>query len=110
MLRGQPKMSSKRLFSLQFRQVPAFCAVLALWTPLPAFAWGPEGHEIVALMAMRELTPAARAQVTRLLGSPTMMVHDASWADEVRDRRPGTGPWHYVDIPLEASGYVRSRD
>jgi hypothetical protein len=97
---------------LQFRQVPAFCAVLAvlMWAPLPALAWGPEGHEIVALIAMRELTPAARLQVTRLLGSPAMMVHDASWADEIRDRRPETGPWHYVDIPLEVSGYDRSRD
>jgi len=97
---------------LQFRQVPIFCALTALvtLTPLPAFAWGPEGHEIVALIALGELTPAARAQVTRLLGSPAMMAHDASWADEIRGRRPDTGPWHYVDIPLEASGYDRDRD
>jgi hypothetical protein len=105
-------MSSKRLFSLQFRQIPAFCAGLALLmlTPLPALAWSPEGHEIVALVALRELTPAARSQVARLLGSPAMMAHDASWADEIRDRRPDTAPWHYVDIPLGASGYDAARD
>jgi len=97
---------------LQFRQVPVFCAlmILSMLTPLPAFAWGPEGHEIVALIALREHTPVARNQVARLLGSPAMMAHDASWADEIRDRRPDTGPWHYVDIPLEASGYDRDRD
>jgi hypothetical protein len=112
MLRGQPEMSSKRLFSLQFRQVPGFCAVLALLmlAPLRALAWSPEGHEIVALVAMQELTPAARSQIARLLGSPAMMVHDASWADEIRDRRPDTAPWHYVDIPLGASGYDAARD
>ena len=102
----------KKLFPLQIRQVPGFCvlAALLMLTPFPAFAWSPEGHEIVALIAMRELTPAARNQVARLLGSPAMMAHDASWADEIRDRRPGTGPWHYVDIPLEASGYDKNRD
>jgi hypothetical protein len=105
-------MSSKRLFSLQFRQVPGFYVVLALLmlTPLRALAWSPEGHEIVALVALQELTPAARSQIARLLGSPAMMVHDASWADEIRDHRPETGPWHYVDIPLEAFGYDASRD
>ena len=39
-----------------------------------------------------------------------MMVHDASWADEIRDSRPETGAWHYVDIPLWADSYVARRD
>lgn len=85
-------------------------AGLSLLATPPAFAWGPEGHEIVALIALGELKPAARAEVTRLLGSPAMMVHDSSWADEIRDQRPDTAPWHYVDIPLEASGYDARRD
>ena len=73
-------------------------------------AWGAEGHEIVALIALRELTPAARSQVARLLGGDAMMVHDANWADEIRDQRRDTGPWHYVDIPLDAPGYDARRD
>ena len=39
-----------------------------------------------------------------------MMVHDASWADEIRDSRPETGAWHYVDIPLWAGSYDARRD
>ena len=39
-----------------------------------------------------------------------MMVHDANWADEIRDRRRDTSGWHYVDIPLQASGYDARRD
>jgi hypothetical protein len=97
---------------LYFRQLPSFAllAVLTAFAPGPAWAWGAEGHEIVALIAARELSPAARAQVAHLLGSAAMMVHDSNWADEVRDRRPDTGPWHYVDIPLRAPGYDPRRD
>ena len=84
--------------------------VILICLPLPALAWGAEGHEIVAAIALRELTPAARLQVARLLGSEAMLVHDSNWADEVRDQRPDTGPWHYVDIPLDAPGYDAGRD
>jgi hypothetical protein len=81
-----------------------------LLVPAPAQAWGPQGHEIVALIAMAELTPPARSQVARLLGGPAMMVHDSNWADEVRDQRRNTAAWHYVDIPLAAPGYDARRD
>ena len=85
-------------------------AFLVLLAAAPAQAWGPQGHEIIALIALKELTPPARGQVTRLLGGPAMMVHDANWADEIRDQRRDTAAWHYVDIPLEASGYDARRD
>lgn len=80
--------------------------------PGPAWAWGAEGHEIVAGLAARELSPQARAEIGRLLGGEAgaMMVHGSNWADEIREQRPETGPWHYVDIPLQASGYVAARD
>ena len=86
--------------------------ILALWLALcaPAFAWGPEGHEIVAAVALRELTPAARGQVAHLLGGEAMMIHDANWADEIRDQRRNTGSWHYVNIPLAEPGYDARRD
>lgn len=86
-----------------------FVLLLCL-SPAPAFAWGAEGHEIVAAIALDELTPKARGQVAALLGSPTMMIHDANWADEIREQRPETGRWHYVDIPLGAPGYDARRD
>jgi hypothetical protein len=85
-------------------------AALLLLAPAPAQAWGPQGHEIVAAIAMAELTPAARNQVAHLLGGPSLMVHESNWADEIRDQRRNTGRWHYVDIPLEAPGYDARRD
>ena len=86
---------------------------LALSVPaVPAFGWGCEGHQIVALIARAHLSPAAAAAVDRLLAenpadsarghsckSADPMVDIATWADEVRNAEK-TGPWHYVDIPL----------
>lgn len=85
-------------------------ALALLGAPTRAFAWGAEGHEIVAAIALDALTPKARMQVAGLLGSPAMLVHDSNWADEIREQRPETGSWHYVDIPLGASGYDARRD
>jgi hypothetical protein len=106
-MHGQPR---KRLFSLNFRQIPAAGLAFLLLIPAHALAWGVEGHEIVTSLALRELTPMARGQVAHLLGGEAMMVHEANWADEIRDQRRNTGPWHYVDIPLRAPGYDRRRD
>jgi hypothetical protein len=98
------------LFPLPFRSLPKLLALIAILAPSRALAWGAEGHEIVAAVALRELSVAARTEVGRLLGAPVMMVHEASWADEIRDSRPETGAWHYVDIPLRAGSYDARRD
>jgi hypothetical protein len=107
---GQPGTSAKGLFPLCFRSLPKLVALVLLLMPARALAWGAEGHEVVAAVALRELSPAARAEVARLLGGAMMMMHDASWADEIRDARPETGSWHFVDIPLWAGNYDARRD
>jgi hypothetical protein len=96
---------------MQSLRIPVF--LLMLWLlPGPAFAFSPEGHEVVAHIAARALGPHARAAVTHLLGgdAETMMVLDASWADEVRGDRPGTAAWHYVNIEPESRAYDARRD
>lgn len=82
----------------------------ALGGSLPALAWGPEGHSLVARIADAQLTPAARARVAEILGPNVTMASIASWADSVRRERPQTGPWHYVDIPIDQPRYDRARD
>jgi nuclease S1 len=76
---------------------------------LPALAWGPAGHAIVADIAVDHLTPAARRTLEQLLGN-TDLAKLSSWPDQIRPVLPETGPWHYVDIPSTADGYVASRD
>jgi hypothetical protein len=98
----------KRIFSA--------CVLLAIATiaPYPSFAWGDEGHKIIALIAEHYLDPAARAKVAMLLAvdTDTLTAHDiaseATWADRYRDsdrdttkvRYQGTREWHFVDIEL----------
>ena len=82
----------------------------------PAQAWGCKGHQTVALIAEKHLTPDARDFVQKLLtenpidpalkrycGNATRdpMLDASTWADDVRPQRKN-GPWHYIDIPRGA--------
>ena len=82
-----------------------FAAVLGLAVLPRAQAWGPEGHEIVAEIALRYLTPAARAAVDDVLGTYKLSDYDvASWPDTIRGDKeyaalyPRNGRWHYIDF------------
>ena len=92
-------------------------AAVAFFLSLPssAAAWGCKGHQVVALLAEKHLTPHALAMVNQILrGSPVdpglsryckeggidPMADASTWPDDVRTQRPETPPWHYIDIPL----------
>ena len=88
--------------------------ICASWLPLPARAWGPHSHEVVAEIAARHLDPAARREVERLLGdrADLAMREVATWADGVRDQPKyrDTGPLHYVNFKRGACRYDARRD
>jgi hypothetical protein len=91
-----------------------FLLAVLLTSPRPAFAWGDEGHKVIALIAEHYLDPAVRSKVTTLLAADTdsLTAHDiaseATWADKYRDsdrdtikiRYQATRQWHFVDIEL----------
>jgi hypothetical protein len=82
---------------------------LAVLFATPAAAWGPLAHRVIARVAARHLSPAARHEAARLLGGASLA--DVSfWADEIREQRPETARWHYVDIPVRADDYRPGRD
>lgn len=59
--------------------------ILAL--PVPALAWGPDGHRIVASLAEAQLDDSTRSELTSLLavsGDGTL-ADVSNWADEVRE-------------------------
>jgi len=75
-----------------------------------ALAWGPQGHRTVGAIADRLLTPAAQAEVLRLLQNDrdkfdapsgrTTLEAVSVWADELHGT-PGARPsWHYDDLPI----------
>jgi hypothetical protein len=68
----------------------------------PGWCWGPEGHRLVAEIAWKHTTAAARAEITKLLPEGETVISVAPWADEVRPQRRETAPWHYINIPIEA--------
>jgi hypothetical protein len=103
-------------------------AAIALSTSVPAArAWGCKGHETVAYLAAKHLTPEAQQFVLSLLNNnpsdpslkrycSTFAASDvgdqlalaATWADDYRsldstvNKEHPTGPWHFIDIPLDA--------
>jgi hypothetical protein len=84
--------------------------VTLLCGSLPAFGWGREGHSLIARIAWAQLSPAAQAKVTAILGPNVTIESIASWADEVRNQRRDTGPWHYVNIPIDKPHLEMARD
>jgi len=114
------QMGTKQRETSPVRLLPGVAFLLFLnmvaWTP-PAHAWGCKGHQTVALIAEKYLTPEAQQLVGKLLAENLVdpelkrycgfsfrdLLADAStWADDVRDERKN-GPWHYIDIPRGAS-------
>lgn len=75
----------------------------------PAFAWGPDGHVIVANIAQGRLTPAAQAKVSAMLGGASL-ASVSNWADEIRPERRETSRWHFINFAEGATHYVPSRD
>jgi hypothetical protein len=83
------------------------------FAPSSALAWSAFAHQVTAGIADAELTPAARAEVRRILakgaavdtpGCPLATLKDASvWPDCVRglgDRFAFSAPWHYQNIDI----------
>jgi hypothetical protein len=83
-----------------------------------AEAWGCRGHETVAALAEKHLTPQAKQALLELLTANPIdpqlkrycgqrgldpFVDASTWADDERGREPATAPWHFIDIPLSAT-------
>ena len=89
-----------------------FVFLTFLLIPSTLFAWGGDGHQIVALIAEERLTPEAQAGIHELLGKDVNIsdAEIASWADNIRRESPDTASWHFVDIPTTQPCFDRKRD
>ena len=94
---------------MRYRAIVALVTAGMCLTPPVIRAWGPEGHHIVARIALARLTPEAKQGVETLLG-PEDFVAVSTWADEIRSQRPETYNWHFVDIPFGEQKYDAARD
>src|SRR6516225_1151457 len=73
-----------------------------LAAPLNAFAWGYEGHWIIAEIAKQFLEPQPAHQVRELLAieNVTTLADVSTCADEIRLQQPETAPGHNVNTPV----------
>lgn len=89
---------------------PVWPIAILLLSAQPGLAWGPEGHRAVVILAQQYLRPHTAAQIETLLGAESLQ-DAALWADDIaHNSRPETKPWHYIDIPLDASSLNLRRD
>lgn len=97
------------------RLLPLCLGAVQLFASTGAFAWGDEGHRIIAVIAYARLKPAARAKVDAILAADKDaltardFVDRATWADRYRDsdrtgtkvRYLATRAWHFADVEID---------
>ncbi len=71
--------------------------------------WGYKGHEVVGFIADRYLTPAVKTKLRAFCRAPSL-AYLGNWADVIRDDRPETAPWHYVNVDPQADAFDAGRD
>jgi hypothetical protein len=105
-----------KCLSFVFLRMVAVFAIVLLFCHA-SWAWGCKGHQTVALIAEKQLTPEALQLVQKLLSenpvdpdlkrlcgnsSRDLMADASTWPDDVRGALKN-GPWHYIDIPRGAA-------
>lgn len=77
-------------------------AVLLAWPPVPTALWGGLGHRLIARVAADRISAPVRAEIDTLLGGLALR-EVALWADSIRPTRPETGPFHYINVPVDSA-------
>lgn len=84
---------------------------LVLLIPSVCYAWGVDGHKIIAEIASQNLDPKTRAAVKSILGEDSI-VDVCTWADSIR-KQPEyifTDGCHGVKVPMDAESFDMKRD
>ncbi len=83
-----------------FRSAAVAAAIAVMW-PTACFAWGSEGHKVIAIIAQSRLDTKATAATRDLLAREGKkdLADIANWADKVKRYDPSR-PLHSVRIPL----------
>ncbi len=82
----------------------AFAPLRPTPTGRDSHVWYAEGHRLIARIAESRLTPHTAEAVRSILAGQSLAAA-STWADEIKTQRPQTKPVHFVNIPLEATGY-----
>ncbi|MEJ7821659.1 MAG: S1/P1 nuclease [Chitinophagaceae bacterium] len=72
---------------------------LFFYMPIKSYAWGALGHRIVGQIAESYLSPAAKKEITKILGTE-LLAMATNWADFIRSDSTYDylSTWHYMSI------------
>ena len=80
-----------------------FACIITTYSSMPAFAWGPKGHDIVAAIAEQNLTKKTKKALDKILDGKSI-VYYSSWMDNIQNSpnwKNGydkTKTWHYANV------------
>ena len=84
--------------------------VLVCLIPTRSFGWGRDGHAAIVRLAF-QLMPSVQRERLYAIFHSTDPFQIGSWADKGGKKKyPESKPWHFVDIPKDATQYEASRD
>jgi len=74
----------------------------------PASGFDRIAHEAIGHIAESRLNSGTLQRIREIVGPGQSLASISYWADEVRKRRPETGPWHYINLPVRhpLDGYL----
>lgn len=77
----------------------SFILICAVLLTIPALAWGPEGHRIIAKVAYAYMNKKTVKQVDKVLGI-NGLIYWANWPDEIKSDTiyPNSFDWHFQDL------------
>jgi hypothetical protein len=104
---------------IKLRRLLAAAPIAVVLSTMPgsstAFAWGCDGHQAVAILAQRLLSPATISAIRSTLAASPVdpaikpfcpqaagdpIAEASTWADDNRSIDPSTAGWHFIDFPL----------
>lgn len=86
--------------------------LLSCLPPLPALAWGADGHRIICAIAWDEMKDSTKKYVGELLSIERreQFADSCAWADEYRASHPETASWHFVNVAVGSTHVDLDRD
>ncbi|NQV42594.1 MAG: S1/P1 nuclease [Candidatus Marinimicrobia bacterium] len=84
--------------------------IIILFTATLVLGWGKTGHRVIGRIAEENLSPQAKAEITKLFGHSDL-ARIANWADEIKSDPAWkhANDWHYCTV-LEGQEYIGPDD
>ena len=107
-------MSETHLRPIRRTLYTAIASLALIGYSAQTFAWGPDGHSAIGILAISQLQPDALAKLEDIVNPLTKqaMTEACNWPDVKRETEEWawSSPLHYVNIPRDEDVYSESRD